>query len=225
MSVQMALQAAQLMAQFGGNMGDSAAWIFGPIAGFAAEKTKKELRRLDDFNKQVTKNTTTALFDLERQRVSERMRTVQALGSYQAQRSTALSSLKAQYGAMDVIGASADAMKQAYSYQVDQAMAQEDFNFEVGIDNYNIDVMGVVNQGLTQLRYTMEGNPSTMTPQQISGLVNAGKGMFNRGGGNYNVGGQGGILGTGSGGGYSGTTMDTGISNVNWGGGGSLGIA
>lgn len=230
MSVQMALQAAQLSADFGKALGDpSVAALFGPISYFASRQTKRELDRLDDFNRQVNQHTARALFDLERQRVSERMRTTSAMLGYNAQRSTTLSTLRSQYAAADVIGSSSNALKQAYAFQLDQAIAQENFNFEVGIDNYNTSVMQTVNQGLQQLRYSLGTQQPTMTPQAIAGVVKAGSSLFGGGQGGLfagvNNGGSGGILGTGSGGGYSGTTLSTGISNMNLGGIGSLGIA
>ena len=230
MSVQMAMQAAQMSADFGRALGDpSTAALFGPISYFAARQTKKELDRLDNYNRQVTQHTARALFDLERQRVSERMRTTSAMLGYNAQRSTTLSTLRNQYAAVDVIGSSSDALKQAYAFQLDQAIAQENFNFEVGIDNYNTSVMQTVNQGLQQLRYGLGTQQPAMTPQAIAGVVKAGSNLFGGGQGGMfsgvNNGGSGGILGTGSGGGYSGTTTGMNISNVNFGGSGSLGIA
>lgn len=192
MNLASGINAASTGAQLGANFGPLGAAIgggVGLVAGLFDNREKAAVKQLDQFNKQVVNNTARSLFDLERQRVSERMRTVQALGAYQAQRSTALSSLKAQYGAMDVIGSSADAMKQAYSYQVDQALAQEAFNFEVGIDNYNTDVMSIVNQGLSQIRYST-GNAATQL--DVKGLVSgakdlkagysAAKGLFGTGG-------------------------------------------
>lgn len=175
MNLASGINAASTGAQLGSNFGALGSAIGGGVgllAGLFDNREKAAVKQLDQFNKQVTANTARSLFDLERQRVSERMRTVQALGSYQAQRSTAMSSLKAQYGAMDVIGSSADAMKQAYSYQVDQALAQEAFNFEVGIDNYNTDVMSIVNQGLSQIRYST-GNAATQL--DVKGLVSGAK--------------------------------------------------
>lgn len=192
MNLASGINAASTGAQLGSNFGALGSAIgggVGLVAGLFDNREKAAMKQLDQFNKQVVNNTARSLFDLERQRVSERMRTVQALGAYQAQRSTALSSLKAQYGAMDVIGSSADAIKQAYSYQVDQALAQEAFNFEVGIDNYNTDVMSIVNQGLSQIRYST-GNAATQL--DVKGLVSgakdlkagysAAKGLFGTGG-------------------------------------------
>lgn len=175
MNLASGINAASTGAQLGANFGPLGAAIgggVGLVAGLFDNREKAAMKQLDQFNKQVVNNTARSLFDLERQRVSERMRTVQALGSYQAQRSTAMSSLKAQYGAMDVIGSSANAMKQVYSYQVDQALAQEAFNFEVGIDNYNTDVMSIVNQGLSQIRYST-GNAATQL--DVKGLVSGAK--------------------------------------------------
>lgn len=230
MNPQVMMQVAQAAGDFGKALGDpSTAAMFGLIPYLGAKQTQRELKRLDDYNRQVTQHTARALFDLERQRVSERMRTTSAMLGYNAQRSTTLSTLRSQYAAADVIGSSSNALKQAYEFQLDQAMAQEMFNFEVGIDNYNTSVMQTVNQGLQQLRYGLGTQQPSLTPQAIAGVVKAGSKLFGGGSGSMfsgvNNGGSGGVLGTGSGGGYSGTTMSTGISNVNLSGGGSLGIA
>ena len=144
-------------AQVGGQVGGPWGAVIGAVAGFvigAANDPDKRLKeRTVKWNNEVTKNVAHSLFDLERQRVSERMRTASAVVGYNAQRSTTLSSLRAQYGAIDVIGSSTNALKQAYAFQLDQAIERENFNFEVGIDSYNTSVLQVVNHGLGQLRY------------------------------------------------------------------------
>lgn len=224
---------AQVGGQVGGPWGAVAGAVIGFVVGAANDPDKRLKKRTEEYNRQVTKNVAHSLFDLERQRVSERMRTASAMLGYNAQRSTTLSALRAQYAAVDVIGSSSSALKQAYAFQLDQAIAQENFNFEVGISDYNTNVLQVVNHGLGQLRYDykQQGQQSA-NPDMISGMMQKGMSMFGgQGGGGgmfsgVNNGGSGGILGSGSGGGYSGTTMGMGnISNVNFGGGGSLGIA
>ena len=220
---------AQLGGQLGGGMGAAIGGTIGLVAGLFSNADKRALKQNEAWNRQVTNNVARSLFDLERQRVSERMRTTSAMLGYNANRSTTLSTLRNQYAAADVIGSSSNALKQAYSFQLDQAMAQEMYNFEVGIDNYNTSVMQTVNQGLQQLRYGLGTQQPSLTPQAIAGVVKAGASLFGGGSGSMfsgvNNGGSGGVLGTGSGGGYSGTTMSTGISNVNLSGSGSLGIA
>lgn len=225
-------------AQVGGQVGGGWGAVIGAIAGFVIGFTNDPDKRLKErtvkWNEQVTQNVARSLFDLERQRVSERMRTSSALVGYNAQRDTTLSSLRAQYGAIDVIGSSTNALKQAYAFQIDQAISQEMFNFEVGIDNYNTSILQVVNQGLGQLRYDYkQQGQQSMSPEGMSGMMQQGMSMFGgQGGGSggmfsgVNNGGSGGILGSGSGGGYSGTTTSmSSIGNTNFSGGGSLGIS
>ena len=216
MNPQVMMQVAQAAGDFGKALGDpNTAALFGLIPYFASKQTERELERLDDFNRQVTQHTASALFDLERQRVSERMRTTSALVGYNAQRNTTLSSLRAQYGAADVIGSSTNALKQAYSFQLDQAMAQEMFNFEVGIDNYNTSVMQTVNQGLGQLRYGLGTQQPSLTPQAIAGMVTAGSKLSSGGSGSMSSGASG----------ITGTIGGNGQVSYIYGGSSSLGIS
>ena len=179
-------------------MGAAIGGTIGLAAGLFSNADKRALKQNEAWNKQVTNNVARSLFDLERQRVLERMRTTSAMLGYNAQRSTTLSSLRAQYGATDVIGSSANALKQAYAFQLDQAMAQEMFNFEVGIDNYNTSVMQTVNQGLGQLRGSIQGSGGLDLKNLVAGVgaVNSGvgamKGAF---GGNSGASGVTGVIG------------------------------
>ena len=208
-------------AQVGGKVGGGWGAVIGAVAGFvvgAANDPDKHLKkRTEEYNRQVTKNVAHSLFDLERQRVSERMRTTSAMLGYNAQRSTTLSSLRAQYGAIDVIGSSTNALKQAYAFQLDQAIAQEYFNFDVGIDNYNTNVMQVVNNGLGQLRYDYkQQNQQSMSPDMISGMLQKGMSMFGgKGSGNSGVSNVTGVIGSNG-------QVSYGFGSS---GGGSLGIA
>ncbi len=207
---------AQVGGQVGGGWGAVAGAAIGFVVGAANDPDKHLKKRTEEYNRQVTKNVAHSLFDLERQRISERMRTTSAMLGYNAQRSTTLSSLRAQYGAIDVIGSSTNALKQAYAFQLDQAIAQEYFNFDVGIDNYNTNVMQVVNQGLGQLRYDYkQQNQQSMSPDMISGMLQKGMSMFGgKGSGNTGVSNVTGVIG------------DNGQVSYGFGSsGGSLGIA
>ena len=174
------IQGAQLGGQLGGGMGAAIGGVIGLTAGLFNNSAKKALKQNEAWNKQVTTNVARSLFDLERQRVSERMRMTSAMLGYNAQRSTTLSTLRSQYAAVDVIGSSSAAFKQAYAFQLDQAIAQENFNFEVGIDNYNTGVMQAVNQGLTQLRSSIEGSGGLDLENLVKGIgaVNSGIGAM-----------------------------------------------
>ena len=207
---------AQLGGQLGGGMGAAIGGTIGLVAGLFSNTEKQALKQNEAWNKQVTNNVARSLFDLERQRVSERMRTTSAMLDYNANRSTTLSTLRSQYAAADVIGSSSNALKQAYAFQLDQAMAQEMFNFEVGIDNYNTNVMQVVNQGLGQLRGSIQGSGGLDLKNLVAGIgavksgVGAMKGAF---GGNSGASGITGIIG------------GNGQVSYSYGGGSSLGIS
>ena len=207
---------AQLGGQLGGGMGAAIGGTIGLVAGLFSNTEKQALKQNEAWNKQVTNNVARSLFDLERQRVSERMRTTSAMLDYNANRSTTLSTLRSQYAAADVIGSSSNALKQAYAFQLDQAMAQEMFNFEVGIDNYNTNVMQVVNQGLGQLRGSIQGSGGLDLNNLVQGTgavksgVGAMKGAF---GGNSGASG------------ITGTIGGNGQVSYSYGGSSSLGIS
>ena len=206
----------------------------GLLAGlFSADRPKAALKAQQQYNDAVVKNTITDLFDKERAQQVERMRTARALQSYQAQGKTQISTVRAGYGAADLIGASAQALAQAIDYQTTQALAGVNLNHQVLYDNYLTSIDQISNRGDTQIQREIKesylhNNFSIKSMMEqgksMMGGMGGGGGMFT----NVNNGGSGGIMGTGSGGGYSGT-MDygslSGVSNVNWSGGGSLGIS
>lgn len=191
---------AQLGGQLGGGVGAAIGGTVGLVAGLFSNADKRALKQNEAWNKQVTNNVARSLFDLERQRVSERMRTTSAMLGYNAQRSTTMSTLRNQYAAVDVIGSSSNALKQAYAFQLDQAIAQENFNFEVGIDNYNTSVMQTVNQGLGQLRSSIQGSGGLDLGNLVQGIgavksgVGAMKGAFG-GSGNSGISNVTGVIG------------------------------
>ena len=146
-----AIQGAQVGGQLGGGWGAIIGGVGGALlGGLGTDPAKAQLESIRKYNAEVTKYTNQSIFDLQRQRVTERMRTSQALASYQDNSKAALSTLKAQYAATDVVGSSAKALGMTIDFQTDQAMAQEWFNFDVGIDNYNTNVRSIVNQGISK---------------------------------------------------------------------------
>src|SRR5574344_2147564 len=90
------VQGAQLGGQLGGGMGAAIGGTIGLVAGLFSNADKRALKQNEAWNKQVTNNVARSLFDLERQRVSERMRTTSAMLDYNANRSTTLSTLRSQ---------------------------------------------------------------------------------------------------------------------------------
>lgn len=191
---------ARLGDQLGGGMGAAIGGAIGLVAGLFSNADKRALKQNEAWNKQVTNNVARSLFDLERQRVSERMRTTSAMLGYNTQRSTTMSTIRSQYAATDVIGSSSNALKQAYAFQLDQAIAQENFNFEVGIDNYNTSISQVVNQGLGQLRGSIQGSGGLDLANIVQGIeavksgAGAMKGAFG-GSGNSGVSNVTGVIG------------------------------
>lgn len=174
---------AKIGAQVGGGYGAIVGAIVGGVAGyFSPDMVKKQRESLDRFNKEVVKYTTQSVFDLQRQRVSERMRTSEALSTYQVNQRTTMSSLRAQYGASDVIGASSSALDQVLDYQTDQAAAQEMFNFDVGIDNFNTSLRTIINNGMGQLSnqvgVSMNPNSGAAALQSATELYNQFKPMM-----------------------------------------------
>ena len=232
------MQGAKIGGQVGGGYGAIVGAVIGFVVGATNDPDKHQKRMTDEFNRQVTTNVARSLFDLERQRVSERMRTTSAMLGYNAQRSTTLSTLRSQYGATDVIGSSSNALKQAYEFQLDQAIAQENFNFEVGIDNYNTEILQVVNRGLGQLRYDFKPQgQQSMSPDDVSSMVQKGMAMYGKygnkgasGSGSWtgwaNLGTQGYSTNNGMTGGYSsGTPLTMNTNNLWSSSSGSLGIS
>lgn len=147
-----AANGAKTGAQVGGVWGAVIGAVVGGVTGYFSPDIVAEQRKsLLKYNAEVTKYTQQSVFDLQRQRVSERMRTSQALSTYQDNSKTSIATLKAQYGAADVIGSSAKALGMTLDFQTEQAMAQEWFNFDVGIDNFNTQLRGIVNNGISRL--------------------------------------------------------------------------
>lgn len=142
---------AKAGAQFGAVGAGVGAVVGGVIGYFSPDVAKEQRQAMLKYNAEVTRYTQQSVFDLQRQRVTERMRTSQALSTYQDNSKTSIATLKAQYGAADVIGSSAKALGMTLDFQTEQAMAQEWFNFDVGIDNFNTNVGAIVNKGLSSL--------------------------------------------------------------------------
>lgn len=151
-----AANGAKAGAKFGGAGGALGGALLGGVIGyFSPDIVAAQRKSLLKYNAEVTKYTQQSVFDLQRQRVSERMRTSQALSTYADNKKTAVAELRAQYGAADVIGRSSTDLDQVLDFQTDQAVAQEWFNFDVGIDNFNTQLRGIVNNGISRLSNTV----------------------------------------------------------------------
>lgn len=153
MNMQGGMQGAQTGMSIGSNFGTYGAAYGGIIGGVLGLLTPdKDLAALKAYNKQVVTNLGSTLFDMDRQRNVENLRTSQALDSYRTQGQVAASQYNAAFGAADIIGASADALKNTLDRQVQQATRQVWLDWEVGVDNYNTQINEVVNRAAGSLR-------------------------------------------------------------------------
>lgn len=172
-----AMQGASMGGQVGGAWGSVIGGVLGGVLGYnTADPTKAALEAQRKYNDAVVKNTVTSLFDRERAQQVERMRTARALQSYQAQGKTQISTVRAGYGAADLIGASAQALAQAIDYQTTQALEATRFNYAVGFDNYMTDIEATSQQGVNSLQRTINAAPQQ--PMDIYGMFKAGKSMY-----------------------------------------------
>lgn len=149
----------------------------GLIAGlFSADRSKAALKAQQQYNDAVVKNTITDLFDTERAQQVERMRTARALQSYQAQGKTQISTVRAGYGAADLIGASAQALAQAIDYQTTQALEATRFNYAVGFDNYLTNINQITNKGVNAVQQGVD--TGQQQPLNIYSMFKAGKELY-----------------------------------------------
>lgn len=149
----------------------------GLVAGlFSADRSKAALKAQQKYNDEVVKNTITDLFDRERAQQVERMRTARALQSYQAQGKTQISTVRAGYGAADLIGASAQALAQAIDYQTTQALEATRFNYAVGFDNYLTNINQITNKGVNAVQQGVDSGQQQ--PLDIYSMFKAGKELY-----------------------------------------------
>lgn len=144
------MQGAQLGGKFGGAWGAAGGAVLGFIAGSKAEKRQNEATK--KYNDQVVKFAAQDLFDLRRQQNVENVRTAQALSSYQDNKKVQNSAVTASMGAADIIGSSAQALKQVMDFQTNEAQAEVMINWEQGIDNYNTNINQLQNQRAGQFK-------------------------------------------------------------------------
>lgn len=153
----------------------------GAVAGLAlgivqddanAKATEKQLRG-------IATNTYTALFDLQRQHNLENMRTSQAIADYKNQGKLAVAQVNANYGANEVIGASADALRQAINYQEQQAEQSVWLNHTTSVDNFNNQVNSIITQSNNQITQAVNSDGQANL-QQLGGLVSTGLQMYSK---------------------------------------------
>lgn len=172
-----AMQGAQLGGKLGGGWGAAAGGIIGLIAGGKAQKAQDASIR--KYNDQVVKMANQDLFDLRKQQNVENIRTAQALSTYQANSKVQRSAITASLGAADIIGSSAQALKQVMDFQTKEAQAETMLNWETGIENYNTTIDRAQNARSATLTRNVEGRGQGDFGALVSGAVdvyNASKG-------------------------------------------------
>mgnify|MGYP001258065651 FL=1 len=172
-----AVQGAQFGGQVGGSWGAAIGGTIGLLAGaFGGDPLRHAKKAQERYNAEVVKHTAMSLFDRERAQQVERMRTAKALQSYQAQGKTQISTVRANYGAADLVGASAQALAQTLDYQTKQAEAATLFNYGVSFDNYVTDIEAIGQRGVNSLQRTLDAAPQQA--MDIGQLYAAGKSMY-----------------------------------------------
>ena len=172
-----AMQGAQLGGMLGGPYGAAAGGLIGLIAGGKAQKAQEASLR--KYNDQVVKMANQDLFDLRRQQNVENIRTAQALSTYQENSKVQRSAVTASLGAADIIGSSAQALKQVMDFQTKEAQAETMLNWETGLENYNTTIDRAQNARSASLQRNIEGRGQEDLGSLISGAVgvyNASKG-------------------------------------------------
>ena len=166
-----AMQGAQVGGKFGGAWGAAGGAILGFLAGGKAEKRANEATK--KYNDQVVKYAAQDLFDLRRQQNVENIRTAQALASYQNNKKVQNSAITASMGAADIIGSSADALKQVMAFQTQEAQAETMLNWETGIENYNTTINRAENQRNQQFK-----RQNAAGQEDIGALVGGAVGLY-----------------------------------------------
>lgn len=153
--MQWGMQGAQIGGQYGGWMGA----IVGAAAGFVFGKSVPDNERimLENYNKEVVKHHARDLMDMQREHNNENMRTAQALATYQEQRKVQTATISAMMGAAEVVGSSANAVKQVLDLQTNEAMNQTIVNAIIGFENYNTHLDQMTNKRITSLKRYKDG--------------------------------------------------------------------
>lgn len=170
------IQGAKLGSNFG-PWGTLIGGIGGALFGLgASDPNKALLESQKKYNAEVVRNTAQSLFDREREQQVSRMRTARALQSYQAQGKTQISTVRANYGAADLVGASAQALAQTLDFQTKQAEAATLFNYGVDFANYNTAIDQITKQGVNSVQQEIQA--VQQKGLDLAGLLGAGKGLL-----------------------------------------------
>lgn len=165
------MQGAQIGGKFGGAWGAVGGAVLGFITGGKAEK--RQNKATEAYNNQVVKYAAQDLFDLRRQQNVENIRTAQALSSYGDNKKVQNSAVTAAMGAADIIGSSAQALKQVMDFQTNEAKAEVMINWEQGIDNYNTLINKTTNQRESQFK-----RQNAAGQEDLGALVSGAVGLY-----------------------------------------------
>lgn len=175
--VQNGMQGAQQGAQIGSNFGPYGAAAGAVIGGILGLTTPDyEMIALENYNKEVVKNNAMDIMDMRRQQNVTNIQYSQAIAAYQDELSNAKASYNAQFGAAEMIGASAQALQQTMAYQTDQAIAQLWFNFETEVDNMDTQLRRSTNAAQNSLKRAK----GDQTKMDYAGMAQQGLNMYSQ---------------------------------------------
>lgn len=186
-----AMSGAQTGAMFG-PWGMAIGAIAGGILGNKQDKAKQ--KAINQQKQNILTNSYKSMFELATQHTLENQRTSEALQDYKNQGRLATSQINAQYGASDVIGSSADSLKQALNYQTQQAEQSVWANHSIGIENHNSAVNSIYEQTKGQLKQVdaqaKGGDSGQQGMGQLGGLLSTGLSAYSqyKGGGGGDTG-------------------------------------
>lgn len=159
-------------AQIGGQVGGGWGALIGGVAGFVIGKDAADNQKMmmDKYNAEVLKFAAQDLFDLRRQQNIANMQTSQTLAGLQDSARVAKSTYNAQYGAAEILGSSADALKQVVDFQTNEAMARVWDNWETGVENYNTTIDQMTNQRVSSLKRFKDNQPVNFAELTKTGM-------------------------------------------------------
>ena len=165
------MQGAQLGANFG-PQGAIVGGIVGATIGLFTPDYEK--KAMEAYNSQVVKNAAMDFFDFRRVQNVNNLEYSQALASYQDNQAVTTAQYNANFGASDTIGASAEALSQVIDFQTTQAMAQTTANWEMGVENANVEMNRATNSAINSLRRKR----GEQTRMDYAGMIKGGLDLY-----------------------------------------------
>lgn len=167
------MQGAQLGSNFGPQGGLIGGIVGAAIGLFTPDYEKKAM---EAYNSQVVKNAAMDFFDFRRVQNVNNLEYSQALASYQDNQAVTTAQYNANFGASDTIGASAEALSQVIDFQTTQAMAQTTANWEMGIENANVEMNRATNSAINSLRRKR----GEQTKMDYAGMIKGGLDLYKK---------------------------------------------